>query len=263
MLKYASKFFLQIFLSVLATVIGSYLAHQCIASRSAAGGPVSLADATVDPASREVKADITVSEGPSDVVNTLGPAVAIGSRIVDKTNDEKAAPPVDKLVEPTSVRARLHRSAPRNKRISKATTIATPEIAQRTVAPPELGRVASERFRNANANSSLDASPPVPEIGRDNGVSPPLDPAITHSHLAGRVLNPIIRTAWLLLEPSSLVGHVDEPQRRTSPDEILSSSRVHRFQPEGTGRSSSERTRVSNDALSSRRPETKTLRQWP
>jgi hypothetical protein len=33
MLKYASGIFLRIFLSVLATVIGSYLAHQYIADR--------------------------------------------------------------------------------------------------------------------------------------------------------------------------------------------------------------------------------------
>jgi hypothetical protein len=48
MLKYASKFFLNIFLSVLATVIGSHLANQYIAGGPAADAPVSLADATTD-----------------------------------------------------------------------------------------------------------------------------------------------------------------------------------------------------------------------
>jgi hypothetical protein len=227
MLKYASKLFLEIFLSVLATVIGSYLAHQCIAGRLAAGGPVSLALATLDPmkvdanpASREaVKADVTVFEGPSDVVNLLGPAAPIGSRIVDKTNDEKAAPPVDKLAEPPSVPARLHRSVPRNKRFSRTNTIATPETASLTVAPPVLGRATTERFLGTNANSHPDVSSPPQEIGRDNGVTPPLDPGMTDSHLAGRVLNPIIRTALLILEPSSLVGHAHEPQWRTPPGE--------------------------------------------
>jgi hypothetical protein len=245
MLKYASKLFLEIFLPVLATVIGFYLAHQCIASRFAVGGPVSLADATVDPkkvdaspASQEVKADVTVSEGPSDVVNALGPVATVGSHIVDKTNDEKAAPPVNKPAELTTVPARRHRPVPRDQRISKTNAIAAPEIASLTVAPPELGRTSTKRFFSTNANSPPDASPPPQEIGRDNGVSPPLDPMMTGSHLAGRVLSPIIRTALLLLEPSSLVGRAHEPQRRTSPDEIE--------------RSSSERTRISNDVLSSR-----------
>ena len=86
MLRYASKLFLEIFLSVLATVIGSYLASQYIAGRPAADAPVSLAGAIVDPtrvdvnaASHEaVKADLTSPQGPSDVV-----VAAIGSRIVD------------------------------------------------------------------------------------------------------------------------------------------------------------------------------------
>jgi hypothetical protein len=39
-------------------------------------------------------------------------------------------------------------------------------------------------------------------------------------------LKPIIRTALLLLEPPSWLGHAHEQQRRTSPDEILPSSRA-------------------------------------
>jgi hypothetical protein len=234
MLKYASKFLLNIFLSVLATVIGSYLANHYMAGRPTANAPISLADATIDPnrpdanaASREaLKAVITVSEGPSAVANALEPAGAIGGRSVDKTNNEKAAPPIDKPAESTNVPARLHRSAPRYKQISKTNTIAAPESASLTVAPPEAGRATTGRFFNTNANSALDALPPPQEVDRDDDVLPPLDPEITGSHLAGRVLKPIIRTALLLLKPSSLLGHAHEQQRRTSPDEILSSSRV-------------------------------------
>src|SRR5258708_18593931 len=99
-------------------------------------------------------------------------------------------------------------------------------------------------------------------LWRPLAVASSIEQMMTGSRLAGRALNPIIRTALLLLEPSStLAGHADEPQRRTSPDEILSSSRVLRFEPEVRERSSSERTRVSNDVLSSRRPETQTPRQ--
>jgi hypothetical protein len=241
MLKYASKFFLNIFLSVLATVIGSHLANQYIAGRPAADAPASLADATIDltidlkrpnanAASREaIKTNITASEGPSAVANALGPAGASGGRSVDKTNHEKAVPPVDRVAESTNVPARQHRSAPRHKQISKTNTIATPESASPTVAPPELSRATTGRFFNTSANSALDASPPPQEVGRGDDVSPPSDPEMTGSHLAGRLLKPIIRTALLLLEPSSLLGHTNEQQRRTSPDEILSRSRVRPF----------------------------------
>jgi hypothetical protein len=208
MLKYASKFFLNIFISVLATVIGSYLANHYIAGRPAANTPISLADATNDPdrpdanaASREaLKAGIAGSEDPSAVANALEPAGAIGGRSVDKTNNdkaanEKAAPPVDKPAESTNVPARLHRSAPRSKQISKTNSIAAPESASLTVAPPAPGRATTGRFFNANANSTLDASPPRQEVGRDDDVSPLLDPEMADSHLTRRVLKPIIRTA--------------------------------------------------------------------
>jgi hypothetical protein len=176
MLKYASKFFLNIFLSVLATVIGSHLANQYIPGRPAADAPVSLADATIDPrradanaASREaVKADITASEGPSAVANALGPAGALGGRSVDPINNEKAAPPVDRLAESTNVPAQLHRSAPRHKQISRTSTIATPESASPTVSPLEPGRATIGRFSNTNANSALDASPLPQEVGQDD-----------------------------------------------------------------------------------------------
>ena len=239
MLKYASKFFLNILLSILATVIGSHLSNQYIAGRAAADAPVSLADATIDPkrpdanaASREAeKADITASESPSAVANALGPAGAIGGRSVDKTNYEKAVPPVDRLAESTNVPPLLHRSATRHKQISKTNIIATPESVSLTVAPAEPGRATTGHFFNASANSAPGASPPPQEVGRDDDVSPPLDPEMAGSHLAGRVLKPIIRTALLLLEPPSLFGH--EQQRRSSPDEILSSCRVLRFHARG------------------------------
>ena len=223
MLKYASKFFLNIVLSVLATVMGSYLANQYIAGRPAAEAPVSL-DATIDPkrpdanaASREaVKADITASERPSVVANALGPAGAIGGRSVDKTNYEKAVPPVDRLAESTNEPARQHHSGPRHKQISKTNTIATLEGASLTVVPPELGHATTGRFFNTSSNSALDASLPPQEVGRDDDVALPLDPEMTGSHIAGRLLKPIIRTALLLLEPPSLLGHAHEQQRRTS-----------------------------------------------
>ena len=86
MLRYASKLFLEMFLSVLATVVGSYLANQYIADRSAVDAPVSLAREAVDPkrvdanatSHEAVKADLTSPQGPSDVV-----VAAIGSSIVD------------------------------------------------------------------------------------------------------------------------------------------------------------------------------------
>jgi hypothetical protein len=270
MLKYASKLFLKISLSVVATIISSYLANQYVAGRSATRGPVSLAGATVDPKKADanaathevVKADVEVSGGPSDGVNAPGKVATVGSRFVDPTNDEKAARSANKPAEPTSVPPRLHRFAPRNTRISKTNTIATQKIASPTVASLAPSRATTEPVFSTNINSPLGAARRPQEIDRDSG-SPTRDPIMADSHLAGRVLNPIIRTALLLLEPAStLVGHADEPQRRMSADEIRSSPRVLRLEPEVTERSSGQ-SWISSDFHSSRRPATETLRQWP
>src|SRR5258707_144443 len=119
-------------------------------------------------ASREaVKADITASEPPSAVANAHGLARAIGGRSVDKTNDEKAVRSVDRRAESMNAPARLHRSAPRHKQISKTNIIATPESVSLTVAPPGPGRVITGRFFTG-ANSVLDASPPPQVVGRDD-----------------------------------------------------------------------------------------------
>lgn len=134
MLKYLSKLFLNILLSVLATVVGSYLANRYVAGRSAANIPVSRAVATDDPrtvganaASSEPAQDVvTTSEGPSDAVGALAPVG--GGRIVDKINDEKAAPPVGKPAGPTRLRVRVPRSPP--------------EVIKRS--SPERTRVANE-----------------------------------------------------------------------------------------------------------------------
>src|SRR5258708_15458758 len=90
MLKYASKLFLNILISVLATVVGSYMANQYVARRSVANAPVAPAVATVDPrkvdaaaaSSEPVQDVVTISEEPAEAVGALEPAG--GGRGVDK-----------------------------------------------------------------------------------------------------------------------------------------------------------------------------------
>ena len=118
MLKYASKLLLNILISVLATVVGSYMANQYVARRSVANAPVAPAVATVDPrkvdaaaaSSEPVQDVVTISEEPAEAVGALEPAG--GGRVVDTANDEKAAPTVGKPAEPTRLRVRVPRSRP-------------------------------------------------------------------------------------------------------------------------------------------------------
>jgi hypothetical protein len=269
MLRYASKLVVEILFSVVATVVGSYFAHWFIGHKSAADAPVAPAVSTVDPkatdaraASEAVKADVTASVAPSDIVSAPGPAATIGSRVV-KANDEKTAPSADKPAEPTNGPARQHPSFPHEKSILKAKTTPAPETAV-TVASRDVGRATPERFCSSNVASLPDASLRPQETSRDKDVLPPPAPLMRGSHLASRVLHPIIRVATLLLPPSTaLVGHDDRPRPRTSPDDGLSSSSAIRLQPEVTKRLSSERTRDIDDVLSSGHSDPKKREQWP
>jgi hypothetical protein len=266
MLKYASKLFLEIMFSVVATVVGSYVAHRYIADKPAANTPVAPAVSTVDPkgtdaraASEAAKADVTTSVAPLDVASAPGPAATTGSRIADKASDEKAAPPADKPAEPMNAPARLHRS--HEKPILRANTTPAPETA---VASRDAGRATAERLRSSNASLLTDASPRPQDTSRDKAVPPPPEPLMRGSLLASRVLHPIFRVATLLLPPSTaLVGHDDKPRPRTSRDDTLSSSRAIRLQPEVTEPPSSVRARDTNDVPSSRRSDTKKPEQWP
>ena len=245
MLRYASKLLLEILCSVLATVVGSYVVNHYIAGRVARDTPVASGRATlvanIAP-SEAVKAEIVASAGSSKAVNAPDATGAIGSGMVDNANDEKAAPPGDRSAEPASITTRQHRP-PREKRVLRANAIVVPEIVSATAAPAEMGRASADRAVDISVESSAGTGPT------------PLDPASRGPHFARRLLNPIIRTALLL------VGHTHELQRRASPGDVPFSSGEFRFQPEAGERSS--RTTISSDPVSSDRPGTKLPRQWP
>jgi hypothetical protein len=258
MLKYASKLLLDIFLSVLATVVGAYLVNHYVASTSIAEAPIPVAGTAVDPkgAGNAVPREVaqmaaTATEGSLDVVNAIGPVASASARTVEHANDEKAVPPTTRSAEPTRMPAR-HPSAPHDKRVSKTSAAATPQIPSKIGAAPGPARTTTERMLSPSANSSVDVPPYPQEVERKNDRSPPHDPELESSHLGRRVLKPIIRTALLLLEPSSLVDREHEPQRRASPDEARSPSRV--VEPELTERSLSGRIWFLRPF--SRRPET-------
>lgn len=247
MFRYASKLVLEILCSVLATVIGSYVANDYIAGKFARDTPVSIERAALDAdiaPGKAVTAEIVASAGPSNVVNAPDTTGAIGSRIVDSANDETAAQLGDKSAEPASVIKRQHR-LPQGKRNPRPNAIAVPEIASATTASAEMDRASVERAVDISAESSPGAA------------ATPLDPTNRGSYFAGRLLNPIIHTALLL------VGRAHELDRRASPDDVLFSSRAFRSQQEAAERSSSERTTISSDPVSSDRPGTKSARQWP
>jgi hypothetical protein len=194
MRKYASRFLLDVFLSVVATVAAGWVTHHYFPSSSpvkvtvsaeATGGSNSVAGA---PSEEPALEHVAASAAPSDVVSITAPATIVADRAVEANHDETVGPSLPaKSDKPANIAARK-RPVPRDKGILKTMVAATPEPAQPAVVPPEPSRAASER-----ANPSPDA-PQSGESWAERDVTAPPGPETRKLFLSGLVLKPIIRT---------------------------------------------------------------------
>lgn len=192
MLKIVSKFAMDIFPSVIATILGAYIVQHYINNKQPAAGATAAAIHTSEP-KKAAKADWKSSkpaEKSADLGNNLEPGVRAKGvsekSIMDKSASEKAA--VEKAAEkadrpsetasippvaPTDTRHR--QSAPREKAASK-TTPATAPAAEPVVAAPataspaeaqpdanDLARAAIERLRGTDPAPRVQESARSPE----------------------------------------------------------------------------------------------------
>jgi hypothetical protein len=204
MLKFVSKFALDILPSVVATIIGAYIVNHYIVARPGANAPVAAAVSTTEPkaeakvAPEAATADAKASETSSGVANIPEPGVkakGIAEKaIIEKTATEKPAEKsADKPAETASIPVDTRRH-PREKAVAKAAPVpvqsSAPAVAAPTTAPPappveaaiapeehrdanELARAAIERLRGAGEGSSRSQeaartpdAPRVPDAAR-------------------------------------------------------------------------------------------------
>ena len=172
MLKYVSKFTLDVLPSLLATVIGAYIVNHYIVAKPDA--PAAAAVSTAEPkadakapdaAKAEAKTDAKTPETSSDVANIPEPGVrakGISEKsIIEKSAAEKPAvekpaeKSADKPAETASIPAetKRHQPAPREK---TAKTVAppvqpsVPVVAAPVAAPPAEAATPAEEHRDAN-----------------------------------------------------------------------------------------------------------------
>ena len=201
MLKYLSKFTLDVLPSLLATVIGAYIVNHYINKPDApVAAVVSTAEPKADPKTPEAvkaeaktdanKTDAKTPETSTDVANIPEPGVrakGISEKaVLDRAGAEKSA---DKPAETASIPpdTRRHQAAPREKTVAKTVPAPQPSVpavvpvvaAAPNPVPPaeaaapatpvdehrdanELARAAIERLRGLTA----DTSPRAPEVAR-------------------------------------------------------------------------------------------------
>jgi hypothetical protein len=261
MLKYVSKFALDILPSVVATIIGAYIVNHYIVARPA-DAPVAAAVSTSDPA----KADPKASEAaiPEAGVKARG----ISERaILEKTATERPTA-VDRPAETANLPVR-HQPALREKAVAKAVQTPAPAAALPTppieaaVAPEEkrdandLARAAIERLRGTNDASphmqeavrvpEARQAPEAPHVASAPAVQP-LPPPIMVSAPNTEAFNPA--TGSVPVKPPSGTARIDDPRRPTPPADIPTSSPPVDLRAEAALPPPREHTSVADDVLS-------------
>jgi hypothetical protein len=281
MLKYLSKFAMDILPSVAATIIGAYIVNHYI--NKPAAPPVAAAVSTAQPKA-EVKVPAKPSETSSDLANI--PEAGVKAKgISEKAVIEKST--ADKPADTASIPAETRRHQPlsREKAVAKtAPTSAPPSAAQPAptqptvsavapvvvapaaapsveAAPPveehrdanELARAAIERLRGPSDGSSRAQEaariPDVPHaVSAPLAAAPPvrpLPPPIMVSTPSGETLDPVAAS-----QPKAV--RVDDPSRPTPPAEIPPppASRPLDLHADAAEPPAREHTTVAEDVLS-------------
>lgn len=188
MLKLASKFAMDIFPSVIATILGAYIVNHYINTKTPAADPAA-AVSTADPKKAVSKADSKPSERSADLGSIPEPGVrakgisekSMSDKAADKATFEKPAEkPADKADRPaetasipqTPADTRRHAPPPREKAASKPNPApaAEPVVAAPVTAPAaepaagpdanDLARAAIERLRGSEPRVQESARTP-------------------------------------------------------------------------------------------------------
>jgi hypothetical protein len=283
MLKYVSKFAMDILPSVAATIIGAYIVNHYIATKPAADAPAAAMSAAAPKAAKgDVKGDAKSPE-TSAAAGKL-PEAGVKAKgisekaMLEKTAAEKPATPekaADKPAETASIPAepRRHQVLPREKAIAKAapTPAAAPVIAPPTTAPSVEAAVAPEVHRDANelARASIERlrgtgdgsarAPEAPRVASAPAVSAPvattpvrpLPPPVMVSTPGTETFDSA--TGSSQIRPYPAAAATDDPRRPTPPAEIPAES-VSRppldLRAEAAVPPQREHTTVADDVLS-------------
>lgn len=256
MLKLASKFAMDIFPSVIATILGAYIVNHYINTKPSADATAAAVSST-DPKKAASKAVSKSAERSADLGNLPEPGVrakGISEKsVIDKSSDKSVTEkPADKAIDkadrpsetasipPTApVDVRRHQPTPRERAASKpASAPAEPVIAAPVAAPPadsatpdanDLARAAIERLRGTEPAPRVQESARVPEPLKSpepprvvaTPAAPPAPASVPVANAPSlQPLPPPIMVSTPPLDNKPSPVKVDDPLRPTPPADI-------------------------------------------
>lgn len=156
MLKYVSQFFLQIFPSVVATVVGAYIVNHYIIPKAGSDAPKAAAYSKATPGAGDDQGAIDVTPksatSKSDTLKSETAAIPDSKpdakgKAADNKNAEK---PVEAAKVDTKASADAKRPAPREKTAVRTVLPPTNETATASIAPTAPTQTDERRDRDAN-----------------------------------------------------------------------------------------------------------------
>jgi hypothetical protein len=290
MLKLVSKFAMDIFPSVIATILGAYIVNHYINNKTPAAGATAAAISTAEPKKAVSKADSKPVEKSADLGNKLEPGVrakGISEKaMIDKSAAEKA--PVEKAndkadrssetasIPPVAPAAETRRhQPPREKAASKTTAPAPAPAAEPVVAAPpttapveasttpdanDLARAAIERLRGSEPTPRVQAAEPPKEFPKPaeppRVATAPAAPAPAPVPVvAAPSLQPLpppilVSTPPAETPPPPTVARADDPLRPTPPADIPNPHAPLDLRADATTDQPVKRPSVADDVLS-------------
>jgi hypothetical protein len=282
MLKLASKFALDIFPSVIATILGAYIVNHYINNKSPSADATAAAISTTDPKKAASRADSKPAEKSADLGNI--PEAGVRAKgiseksISDKAAADKAVVTPEKTDRPAETASippvqpadtRRHPPPQREKAASKAPPApapAEPVVAAPVTAPPaeasatpdanDLARAAIERLRGTEPAPRVQESARLPELAKPESprvVAAPAASAPPATNAAAPALQPLPPPILVSTPPSDTrppVARADDPLRPTPPADIPDPHAPLDLRADATDQPAPKRPSVADDVLS-------------
>ena len=280
MLKYVSKFTMDILPSVVATIIGAYIVNHYIATKPGPDAPVAAAVSPADPKKAEAKRSADLANLPEPGVKARGisekglfeKTASERPSAAEKPAEKPADKAADKPAETASLPAETRRLQPAPRVFAKsaatpvtpaAPVVAAPVVAAPNTAPPveaaaderrdanDLARAAIERLRGEGAPRPQEAAR-LPEAPRVVSASPvrPLPPPIMVSTPGAEPFEPPTGSSPIR-PPYGSAARNDDPARPTPPADIPGATRPLDLRAEAAEPAPRrEHTTVAEDVLS-------------
>ena len=286
MLKLVSKFAMDIFPSVIATILGAYIVNHYINNKSPATGATAAAVSTAEPKKAVSKADSKPAERSADLGHEPGVRAkgisekamidksAADKAPVEKANDKADRPSETASIPPVAPAAETRRHQPAREKEKAAKTAPTPAPAPAQAAEPapaiapveaavtpdanDLARAAIERLRGSEPAPRVQAAEPPKESPKavepprvataPAAPSPASVPVVAVPSL--QPLPPPIVVSTPPAETPPAVARADDPLRPTPPADIPDPHAPLDLRADATTDQPAKRPSVADDVLS-------------